>query len=113
MSWQDWLQAFLLTQVIEVPIWLAAARRVRLPRRLLVAVGASTVTHPVLWFAIPWGRLDPSQYWPTVAVAEAVVVAVEAAFAKVLGVRDAWLWSLCANATSVGLGLLVIQLVQK
>ena len=104
MSWQDWLLAFGLTQLIEVPIWLVAAWRLSIPRRLLIAFGASTITHPILWFAFPW---ESWPYVPTLLLGEGFVIVVEALFAKSLGLRDAWLWSIFANATSVAIGALI------
>lgn len=71
----EWARAYLATQVIEVPIvvgWL----RARLPLReaFAVAVLASTLTHPALWYV--WPRFEP--HWLYVGVGEALVWSTEA-----------------------------------
>lgn len=99
-----WPEAFVITQAIELPIWLAAARRLSVPRRFLIAFGSSSITHPILWLVFPW---ESWPYLPTVILGESFVVVVEALFAKWLGVPNPWLWSLFANATSVAIGLLL------
>jgi hypothetical protein len=112
-----WLEAFLFTQAVEIPIWVWALRRAA--RRegarerpsflaaLLIAFGASAITHPIVWFGFPY--LRPSiGYWPMVACAEAFAVGVEAAYMRGEGMRRAWLWSLVANGASFGLGILIL-----
>ncbi len=98
-----WLRAFAFTELVEAPLY----------RRLLgvewrVALGASAITHPLLWIvlplvwphvSIPWGAL--------VLVAAAIVVLVEAAFfhlAAEIAPRRALLASLVTNAASATLG---------
>jgi hypothetical protein len=95
-----WLYAFLFTQMVEIPIY-AVGLRVS----LLAAFGASAITHPVLWFVL-FPHLHLSYLW-LVVVGESFAVLVEAAyFAFVFRRRRALLWSLLANASSLGLGLL-------
>jgi len=112
-----WLIAFLFTQVVECPIWVAALRRharAGHSRRsnsglLAIAFGASALTHPIVWFVIPhlWLAVHRAGgYWGMVAAAEAFAVIVEAEYADGFGLRRAWAWSLGANAASFGLGLL-------
>ena len=112
-----WLIAFAFTQVVECPIWVAALRRGarseasrRKPWALLgIAFGASLITHPIVWFVIPHLWLAVHQaggYWGMVTAAEAFAVIVEAEYASGFGLRQAWAWSLGANAASFGLGLL-------
>ncbi len=96
-----WLGAFAFTQVIEAPIYARALRH--RPRRWLWALGASALTHPVVFFVVP--RVWPGGYWSGVAVAEAFAVAAEAAYLSALGVPLSLAWSLAANAASAGLGL--------
>ena len=103
MNWQLWLYAFLITQVIEVPIWLVAGCRLGASRMILLALGSSAITHPIVWFAFPW---ETWPYLPTAILAETFAVLVEAHFAKWLGVSNPWLWSILANASSLGIGLL-------
>jgi hypothetical protein len=84
-----------------------------LPARALVAFGASTITHPVVWFVMP--RLFYSTFvlesvpadavYPLmVAMAETFAIAVEAIYLDAFGLRRAWAWSLGANLASAGLG---------
>jgi hypothetical protein len=114
---EAWLSAFAFTQIVEVPIYVAAIRRALrgddlprlrgVPAQLAVAFGASLVTHPIVWFLIP--RLRYDAYWVMVARAETFAVVVEGFYFYALYVFDlrrAMLWSLAANATSASLGLL-------
>lgn len=100
----NWLTAFLLTEAVEAPVYLALGRGVPLLRRLLVAFGASAVTHPVLWFAFPWDR---ASWWWSFVIGECLVVIVEGALAWLAGFRFPWLVALAANAASVVVGLLI------
>lgn len=104
-----WYQAFLLTQIIEIPIYCIALRaQWRFPLILLLAFGASAITHPVVWYAFP---LLGVSYWWMVVLAEVFAVLCEAVYLRLLGVRDAVLWSLLANAASAGVGFVVHALV--
>ncbi|WP_437596591.1 hypothetical protein [Sorangium sp. So ce590] len=112
--------AFVLTQVIEVPIYRRA-----LGVRPLVAFGASLITHPIVCFVMPaaWRTLyvavirdDPrfvlgeTGYFLGYGVlAEGFAVAVEAAYFWKVGItaRRAFGWALAANATSSLLGLVL------
>ncbi len=97
---QAWLWAFLFTEMVEVPIY-AVGLRVS----LLVAFGASAITHPIVWFVI-FRSLPLSYGWLTL-VAEAFAFVAEAAyFALLFRRRRAWLWSATANAASFGAGML-------
>jgi hypothetical protein len=100
-----WAGAFGFTQLVEAPIYRRA-----LGVRWFLALGASTVTHPFVWFAFPWLAEELSLAWTPVAVgAELFAWFVEAVFfvlvAKVRW-RRAIIVSLLANAASVTLGLL-------
>ncbi len=116
-----WLFAFLFTELVECPIYWTAlddrAERSRVPRsrlaRLALVFGASAITHPVVWFVIPWlwRELDrPGGYWAMAAAAETFAVVVEGGYLRLFGVRRALWWALVANLTSVTLGLLSRQL---
>lgn len=112
-----WAFAFAFTQVVEVPIYTRALRVT--PLR---AFGASAVTHPVVWFIIPWiwsalyawaarhvagfSLGWTGQHLGYGVLAESFAVAVEAAYFSSLGIKRAFLWSLAANAASSLLGLL-------
>lgn len=104
MSLNNWSGAFLLTQLIELPIYLAFARSLPLPKRCVYAFGASTITHPLIWFCLPWTGVS---YWTLVFIAEAFAVVVEALWGRGWRVQRAWTASLVANALSAGAGLLV------
>jgi len=109
--------AFVLTQAIEVPIYTRA-----LGVRPLVAFGASTITHPIVWFVWPaaWRALyvaviyrDPrfvlgelGYYLGYGILAEGFAVVVEAAYFWKVGVtaQRAFGWALVANVVSSLLG---------
>ena len=94
----------MLTQAVEMPIYGVALRKRRVVHALLVAFGASAITHPVVWFVFP--RLEIPYWWMVVA-AELFAVGCEALYLRLLGVRDAILWSLLANAASAGVGFVL------
>jgi hypothetical protein len=95
-----WLIAFVFTQMVEVPIY---SRGLRVG--LLPALGASAITHPVLWFAIfPY---LPLPYLWLIVVGETFAFLTEAAyFAFLFRRRRALLWSALANGASFGVGML-------
>jgi hypothetical protein len=97
----SWLAAFAVTQAVEIPIVVRAQPDVPWPRRLLVAAGGSTLTHPVVWFVIP--RLV-TDWTAMVLVAETFAVLAEAAWFRAFGISQPLLWSLLANASSVAVG---------
>ena len=104
----SWLTAFVATQCLEVPLYLGLLQTRPLSRRFGLAFSASTLTHPVVWFAFPiLGRAWGLSYWEMVALAEVYAVVIEAVLLFIMGERRAWWVSLLANATSlfVGLGL--------
>ncbi len=105
----SWLAAFVLTQVLEIPVWMWAGRKVfsSKGRNFLCAFGASAITHPVLWFAFPWGSGD---YYLVLIVGETFVFVVEALWAKWWGLAHPWGISALANGFSLGIGLLVQQI---
>lgn len=107
---EEWARAYLATQVIEVPVvagWLRT--RLPLPEALGVGILASTVTHPLLWYA--WPVFEPK--WLSLGLGEVLVWLVEGAL------YAAWLWrrghppgvgfgvALLANAASLTAGLLL------
>ena len=96
-----WLSAFLVTQVVEVPIYARSLRH--RAHRWQWAFGASVVTHPIVFFIFP--RLGIGDYWETVLYAEAFAVGIEAAYLSRLGVSYSVLWAMGANALSVAIGL--------
>jgi hypothetical protein len=120
-----WIYAFVLTQAIEIPIYLYAFRRQGSPRslwrRALIAFGASAMTHPVVWFVLPalWraGEAwmaprgvrfdDPESFLRRAAYdgwLEGFAFAAEAVYLRAFGLRRAVGWSLVANMASAGIG---------
>lgn len=104
MNPDSWHAAFLLTQAIEIPIYLWAARSLPGRRRAMVAVGASAITHPIIWFCLPW---ETAPYLVLLVVAECFAVTVEAQWGRLWQVPRPWSVSLVANAASLGIGSLV------
>jgi hypothetical protein len=104
MSTNEWTGAFLLTQMIEVPVYLLASRALPKPRRAFYAFGASAITHPIIWFCLPWSS---GPYVPLLIIAETFAVVVEALWSRWWNVRRAWSFSLLANASSACLGFAI------
>lgn len=113
-----WLQAFILTLIAEVPVYILVARfrNERLGstpawRLALGAIAASAVTHPLLWFV--WRELFHS-YVAYVATGECMAVAAETfifyAIARPITLPRAAAASLLANAFSYGCGVLLYML---
>lgn len=107
----DWLPAFLLTLVVEVPlVVLLLGRGTRGRGRLAaLAVFANLATHPAVWFVFTQLFLVGTVEY-TVA-AEAWAVGVEAVFYAVavegVSLRRASAVSLAANAASFLAGRLI------
>lgn len=107
LTFDSWLRAFALTQCIEVPIYLWFARGKPWSSRLLFAAGASAITHPLLWWALPWTVTS----YATLAVAgESGVWLIEGLWAMLWRIPRPFLASLIANAASMGIGWLVSAL---
>lgn len=107
---EEWARAYLATQVIEVPIvvgWLRG--RVPVADAVPLAILASTLTHPALWYV--WPDFEP--YWLRLGSGEAIVWTLEALLYAIwlrrrgqpasVGVFVACL----ANASSMLVGLLI------
>ena len=105
----DWIIAFALTIIIEMPVFTLLGRKYASAVKAAAAgVLCSCITHPLLWFA--WRPLFDS-YIIWAISGEAAVIAIEAIvfytvvrptpFTKALAI------SLLANATSYGTGLLL------
>jgi hypothetical protein len=76
------------------------------PRRWAWALGASALTHPLVW---AWVSLGPSpwSYVGLVLAGEAFAVAAEGTLGRSLGAPRPWLGALLANGASVGVGMLI------
>ena len=103
-----WWQAFLLTQLVEIPIYLYAGRSLPGVSRVVLAVGASSVTHPIVWFVFPWHDGD---YLATALAAEFFAVSTEAVLCHLAGIRHPIFWSLLANGCSVAIGMALRWLI--
>jgi hypothetical protein len=101
MNFNGWLAAYLLTQSIEAPIYLVAARTRPLLQRVGYAFGASTITQPLIWFCLPW---QDWPYIPLLIAAESFAIGVEGAWGVLWRVPGPWRASLLANVASVSLG---------
>ena len=96
-----WLSAFLVTQLVEIPIYRRALDNRH--RAWLLAAVPSSLTHPIVFFVFP--SLFPEAYWRGVLVAEAFAVLVEAGILSQMGVRNSIAWAIMANVSSVCVGL--------
>ena len=101
-----WIQAFAFTQAIEIPVYTLFLRmRTKLSwwECVLFAFGASALTHPLVWFAIPWKHYPFEFMYIT---AELFAFGTEAIYLKLLGIswKRALMWSFLANLASAGLG---------
>ncbi len=99
MTLEDWLGAFALTQLVEVPLYRGLGK---VP--VALAFSLSAITHPVVWLVF----FSPRWVAPHEArllCAEVFAVLVEAALlARPLGGRRALLLAALANAASVAVG---------
>ena len=101
-----WLWAFLFTELVETGVYVQALGARPLRERLAIGLGASAITHPLVWYVIPdvTGSFGLG-WWTTVAIAETFAVVVESIWLAAFGVRHAFVWSFAANMTSFSLGL--------
>ncbi len=93
-----------------------------LAARVVIAFGASALTHPIVWFVMPWlatsllvvlarAGLPLGVTTRTLvygALAEGFALLVEAAYLRAFGLRRAFAWSLAANVASVIVGTAVV-----
>lgn len=102
-------EALLLTLVVELPLYVAGARALRLAtttRALLAALVANVATHPVLW----WLLADGAGGVAGLVAAELAVCLVEAVLVRVVtrsALGPAALLALGANAASFSVGLVL------
>ncbi|MBX7192216.1 MAG: hypothetical protein K1X94_09170 [Sandaracinaceae bacterium] len=104
-----WAIALAFTQMVEAPIYATAIGGARPTReRWAIALAASFITHPLVWFVIPElvSTLAPgASHWSAIAVAETFAVTAEALWLALFGVRYALPLALLANGASFTLGL--------
>ena len=112
---QLWLTAFLLTQLLESPLYYRALSRAEvlgrrpelgaLPylrsRRMVLALTPSALTHPLLWLVWP-ALIRPFElpWYAHTLFGEGVVWGAEGLFLWALGVSHPWRWSAAANLLS-------------
>lgn len=94
----SWLRAFLLTQIIEVPIYSAAFRC-----GPLRAFGASLLTHPLVFWFYTSGGEPIGAGWRLVAC-ELFAWWFEALYFALVGYRRVVVWTLVANSASFSAG---------
>lgn len=103
-----WLQAFLFTVAVEVPIVVLLLRSTGKPmwRLVVLALVAQCASHPAVWFVFPTLGL---RYWNMIVIAEAWAVLSETfiyfGLNEKTSVPRAFGVSLFANALSYGFGL--------
>lgn len=101
----EWLWALLITEAVEVPVYSTALKARTAGRRLVLAFVPSLLTHPLVWIFVTQAGVQ--RYKEAVFESEVAAVLAEGIFLQALGVRSAFLWSLLANASSFGIGLLI------
>ena len=107
----DYAAALGLTLAVEVPVVVLVAGQLgSAPRRAaVVALVASLLTHPVLWFVVAPAMDAWLGIWGIVLAEIAVVVAEAVVYQRGLRPPIGWaasLWlSLLANALSFGIGV--------
>lgn len=115
MPWENpellaaWLRAFVLTQVIEIPVYVAVGWKKGTLRHLVAAGAACTaLTHPVLWFVWPHVVHDYTTFVVSGEIGIAIVEGVIfwGAVPKISAAR-AFGASLVANGASYGIGELL------
>ena len=104
-----WWTAFLLTLVVEIPIFLLMSRKIApIWKRSIGAILCSCLSHPLLWHV--WRHVF-EDYTAYVITGELLVVILETfvffGVARPIRLRRAAAASLVANGASYGTGLLL------
>ena len=87
---QTWAIAFLLTEAVETPIYAVALRHFNLIPRLMLALGASLLTHPLVWLFV--SARGANEYWSSVTISEIAAVLVGGGLSSGAGCpKRAWL----------------------
>ena len=104
-----WALALAFTQLVEAPMYASAIGDDRARgERWAIALGASLITHPLVWFVFPdlTALIAPEAGpWSSIALSETFAVTAEAIWLWLFGVRHAFPLALLANGTSFLLGL--------
>ena len=102
-----WLSAFVITSVIEMPVYLWALRYTdhSQTNKILISLTPSIVTHPLIWWGIPplINQISISEVSYYILV-EVIAVLGEYFFLKKLKCNSALSTSLIANGCSATLG---------
>jgi len=111
-SWlRAWLSAFLLTQLIEAPIYLhrhggGLWRRAGALKALSLALAPTCATHPLIWWPLhAYAHARGWSYLTYALTAEGAVVVAEGWLLWALGARRPLRVALLANALSALAGL--------
>ncbi len=106
-----WIRAFAFTQLIEVPIYVAAliafAPALSRTKRWAVAFLCSLLTHPIVWFVFPRIIDSYTDYVPMVIAAETFAVCVEAMVLSLATARHAFVLAFFTNMLSMSLGFVI------
>ena len=96
-----WLSAFLITQLIECPIYVRALTGQRF--RWVIAFGASSISHPLIFLVVPlfWG----GDWLGYLIFAEGIAVFMETLWLQWWKVQRPLFWALLANGCSLATGL--------
>lgn len=110
----------------ETPAPSPASTGTSLARRAAIAFGASALTHPIVWFVMPWAAMalyraalraggpaldETGRTLVYGGLAEGFAVLAEALYLRGFRVRRPLRWSLLANAASVIVGTIVVRLL--
>lgn len=104
----DWLLAFFVTCLLELPLVAVGTRDLGLPakQRLLVALAGQALTHPLVWFVFPKLHGDRELwFWVSEVFAVVVEAVLYARALRGLGTLRAFGISALANALSLGAGV--------
>jgi len=97
-----WLGAFILTQLVEWPLYL----RLMGKRRCgwLIAFGTSTISHPLIFVGLP--LVWEGSWVGYVICAEGIAVLMESLWLHWFKIERPIFWALIANGCSLVVGLL-------
>ena len=103
-----WIQAFALTQCIELTTGLIINKNEPKIRLSLLIFSASSLTHPILWFVIyKLCQEHELSYTQFLMLGESYVVFVEAVLYSIFKIDHPIRFALILNASSFIFGLLV------
>lgn len=107
----NWPEAFFLTQVIEMPIYVYCLKRWGHHRAwfnvVFIAFAASAITHPLVWFVFPKILSLKGNYPLFFWAVELFAWSVEGCYFKFFKVKYPWMVSLIGNGASAGVGLIL------